>query len=43
MERPWPLAKANDFILVWESLTGVIPVRLLRSFGSRGLDLDKGG
>jgi hypothetical protein len=29
--RPWPLAKANGFILVWESLTGITSVRLLRS------------
>jgi hypothetical protein len=27
----WPLAKASGFILVWESLTGIISVRLLRS------------
>jgi hypothetical protein len=31
----WPLAKANGFILVWESLTGIIPVRLLRSQGGQ--------
>jgi hypothetical protein len=36
MQRPWPLAKVDGFILVWESLTGVISVRLLRSIYVRG-------
>jgi hypothetical protein len=27
MQRPWPLVKVNGYILVWESLTGVISVR----------------
>jgi hypothetical protein len=28
LQLPWPLAKANGLILVWGSLTGVIPVPL---------------
>jgi hypothetical protein len=43
MQRPWPLAKANGFILVWESLTGIIPVRLLRSHAARWSDSNHGG
>jgi hypothetical protein len=31
VQRPWPLAKFNGFILVCGSLTGIISVRLLRS------------
>jgi hypothetical protein len=43
MQRPWPLANANGFILVWESLTGVISVRLLLiPRGSRGSPLNGG-
>jgi hypothetical protein len=35
-----PLAKANPFILVWESLTGITSVPLPGSFVSGGLDLN---
>jgi hypothetical protein len=43
MYRPWPLAKANGFILVWEYLTGIISVvRLLRSYAPRWSDLNEG-
>ena len=31
----WPLVKASGYIVVWESLAGIIPVRLLRSCVSR--------
>jgi hypothetical protein len=40
MQRPCPLDKANGFILVWEFLTGIISVRLLRSHGSRAFTLN---
>jgi hypothetical protein len=43
LQRPWPLAKANGFILVWKSLTGVISVRLLRSCGVPGSPLNGRG
>jgi hypothetical protein len=44
MQRPWPLAKATGFILVWESLTGIISARLPRSCGVwvRGTVLEEG-
>jgi hypothetical protein len=32
--------KANGYILVWESLTGIISVRLLRSHASPGAPLN---
>ena len=28
MQRPWPLAKANGFVLMWISLTGIVPAPL---------------
>jgi hypothetical protein len=28
---PWPLAKGNGFILVWESLTGIISPQIPRT------------
>jgi hypothetical protein len=43
MQRPWPLAKASGYILVWESVTGIISVRILRSFGSRWSPLNGRG
>ena len=41
MERPWPLAKSNGFIRVWESLTVILSqLRPPRSHVARGLVLN---
>jgi hypothetical protein len=41
MQRPWPLAEANGFVLVWESLavTGVTSVPLPWDPRTRGFAL----
>jgi hypothetical protein len=41
MQRPWPLAKGG-FVLVVESLTAIISVRLLRSYMVRGYNSNEG-
>jgi hypothetical protein len=43
IQRPWPLAKGNGFILVWGSLAGIISVRPIEDIGPRGSTSKHGG